>query len=258
MLEYAEQNPFENLADLIEIDLEDHESTEMLENSEDYSLSEYEIPLEEEIKQFQALVKVFHRHGINVCKTQVEKLLDGYNNVPWIEEELYTELGYDSSIRSFRNTFTLRMLRPVKDDELDERLLTRNGYMYWNRSRECSLSRQLEGWKNIRKNIISNVTEARRPFYPKQRIFDLEELHEWIGTLLKKPKTEMTQDNVDFLKKQAWKIEGFARDIKTKAGYIRDVINGLRSIDLKEADRNIEALEWMIENHQGTNIRPPK
>ncbi len=266
MLEFAEPDLFEELESLIKTENDElEESTELIENCETTTYEgetrtpyqdAYAGRLAEHIKTFQAIVKVFHRHGINVCKTQVEKILS-YNGDKEIQEEIKAETGE----KNIYSSFTLRMLLPITDDELDERVNQEHGgYQNSNyKNRDCSLSKQLKDWKKHRESGIRAVAKARRPIATKKEdYFDLEEMYGFIEDLLEKPSQELTEEHAKFLENKAWKYGTFLRSLKHKADRIRDFTSGRRSRDLAREDDEIEELEWMIENHQGRIIRPPK
>lgn len=258
---------FEELETLIKTENDElEEATELIENCETTSYEgETRTPyqdafyacnnLAKNIKTFQAIVKVFHRHGINVCKTQVEKILS-YNGDEEIQEEIKAETG-EKNIYRF---FTLRMLLPITDDELDERVKQEHGgHQNANyKNRDCSLSKQLKDWKKHRESGIKAVARTKKSLVTKNDYFDLEEMYGFIGDLLEKPSQELTDENAKFLENKAWKYNSFLSSIKNKADRIRDFTSGRRSRDLAREDDEIEELEWMIENHQGRIIRPPK
>lgn len=276
MQQYAEKELFENFVLLIEKESDMEEAATMLKdwmvthNDIDDSPTTYstyekvrngyaEKGLEYQIETFNAIVKVFHNHGLNVCKTQIEKNL-GYPKNETIQEEVKAELGLGKN-EYLHTSFTQRMLLPIEDAALDQRInkedggYSSSGFKRMNQS----LSKQLKDWKKSRKRTLERVLEAQMPFELEGGFgYDLKELKSFINELTAQPKQELTEANEKYLRKFEKQLDDLRRNLHNRSIAIFEFTSGRDSRTLGSEDYEIEQLEWMIENHQGTIIRPPK
>tara|TARA_B100000900_G_scaffold415588_1_gene446085 strand:+ start:2318 stop:3142 length:825 start_codon:yes stop_codon:yes gene_type:complete len=274
MQQYAEKEhlfPYENFVLLIEKESDLEEAATMLKewtittndrNSKPETYSPYEAVrngytgngLEEQIKTFNAIVKVFHNHGLNVCKTQLSKSMEN------LRKEVKAELGLGEN-EYFHTNFTLRMLLPIEDDALDQRINKEEGGYSSSgfKRRDQSLSKQLKDWKESRESVLERIVQAQMPFELKGQFhYDLTELKSFIEELTAQPKQELTETNEKYLKKFEQQFDDLRRRLQNRKTRIFEFTSGRDSRNLGGIDYEIEKLEWMIENHQGTIIRPPK